>query len=102
MPPEAVDNRGRLLLFNVQLDHAGVYVCSTTSVSDVPLAQKAAYLTVQPSKFFLLWICFQLEKKIFLFFSPLQTLQAYDYEIMINHLPQNDQGGLHNNNFLFS
>ncbi|OTF81462.1 low-density lipoprotein receptor-like protein [Euroglyphus maynei] len=51
LPPEAVDNRGRLLLFNVQLDHAGVYVCSTTTVSGLPLAQKAAYLTVQPSKF---------------------------------------------------
>lgn len=50
LPPETVDNKGRLLMFNVQQNYSGVYVCITTGLGS-SLAQKAAYLTVQPSKF---------------------------------------------------
>lgn len=49
LPPETVDNKGRLLMFNVQQNYSGVYVCITTGLGS-SLAQKAAYLTVQPSK----------------------------------------------------
>lgn len=64
LPPESIDNRGRLILFNVQINYSGVYICkadinidvngldtsSSPQSSSLSLAQKAAYLTVQPSK----------------------------------------------------
>lgn len=51
LPHGAIDSRGRLSLINAQANYSGVYVCSAFDEEQgLYLAQKAAYLTVQPSK----------------------------------------------------
>lgn len=52
LPHGAIDSgRGRLSLINAQPNYSGVYVCSAFDESQgLYLGQKAAYLTVQPSK----------------------------------------------------
>lgn len=55
LPPGAMDSRGRLSLINVQSNYSGVYVCSVSEEYKQSFrAQQVVYLTVQPSKCFLL------------------------------------------------
>ncbi|KPM08131.1 low-density lipoprotein receptor-like protein 4 [Sarcoptes scabiei] len=35
LPPESIDNRGRLILFNVQINYSGVYICKADINIDV-------------------------------------------------------------------
>lgn len=52
MPPGSTDRGGRLTMPNIQPEHSGVYICTSTTASpSTSSAQKAAFLTVQPCKY---------------------------------------------------
>ncbi|XP_064459497.1 basement membrane-specific heparan sulfate proteoglycan core protein-like [Ornithodoros turicata] len=51
LPPGSTDVRGRLTMHDIQLHHSGTYLCKALgNISAATIAQKAAFLTVQPRK----------------------------------------------------